>query len=164
MRTLPPEDAIAQSQIARSKARDDQMRRWLSGLEAVPVPPTGDKRASPPGGPLSPTPLRHTRNSPVLSDEYQSCAQPNSAPGSSRRQPARPRLDLAAPDPSDVKTHMSEHAQLLELLQTAVLSGHVVLVGAKDKWDPGPQKYLSSVTAAVAQLKTAFVALFRSWL
>jgi hypothetical protein len=63
-----------------------------------------------------------------------------------------------------VKTHMSEHAQLLELLQTAVLSGHVVLVGAKDNWDPGPQKYLSSVTAAVAQLKTAIVALFRSWL
>ena len=114
----------------------------------------------------------------MLSDEYQSCAQPNGAPESSSRQPARPRLDLAAPDPGDtarnvmrvintssvVKTQMLEHAQLLELLQTAVLSGHVVSVDAEETRDPAPQKYLSSVTAAVAQHKTAFVALFRRWL
>ena len=165
------------SDCSPEKARDDRMRLWLSGFEAVPGPPSDAKRASP-GGPLSPTPPRHTRNSSVLSDEYQSCAQPNGAPESSSRQPARPRLDLAAPDPGDtarnvmrvintssvVKPQMLEHAQLLELLQTAVLSGHVVLVGAEEKWDPGPHKYLSSVTAAVAQHKTAFVALFRGWL
>ena len=167
------------SDCSPRQARDDRMRRWLSGFEAVPGPrpPTGAQRASP-GGPLSPTPPRHTTNSPVLSDEYQSCAQPNGAPESSSRQPARPRLELAAPDPGDtarnvvrvintssvVKIQMLENAKLLELLQTAVLSGHVVLVGAEEMWDPGTHKYLSSVTAAVAQHKTAFVALFRGWL
>jgi hypothetical protein len=59
--------------------------------------------------------------------------------------------------PSVINT---EHSELLKLLQTAVLSGHVVLVGAED----APQKNLSSVTAAVDQQKTAFVALFRGWL
>ena len=198
------------SDCSLKQQRDDRMRRWLSGFEAVPGPRPldclGPIRASP-GGPLSPTPPRHTKNSPVLSDEFHG-AQPNGQlalketalrssqvladardrramlatpvrrPESSSRQPGRPRLDLAAPDPRDaarnvvrfintssvVKTQMLEHAQLLELLQTAVISGHVVLVGAEEKWDPGPQKYLSSVTAAVAQHKTAFVALFRGWL
>jgi len=61
--------------------------------------------------------------------------------------------------PSVINT---EHAQLLQLLQAAVLSGHVVLVGAEEKWE-APQKYFSSVTAAFAQQKTAFVALSRGW-
>ena len=88
----------------------------------------------------------------------------------SSRQPARPRLHL---EPRDTARNVvrvidtssvinTEHSELLKLLQTAVLSGHVVLVGAEEKWD-APQQNLSSVTAAVAQPKKAFVALFRGW-
>jgi hypothetical protein len=137
------------SDFSPEKARDDRMRRWLSGFEAVPGPPSDAKRASP-GGPLSPTPPCDTRNSSVLSDEYQSCAQPNGAPESSSRQPARPRLDLAAPDPGDTARNV------VRVINTSS--------GAEEKWDPGPHKYLSSVTAAVAQHKMVFVALFRGWL
>ena len=72
--------------------------------------------------------------------------------------PPRPRLDLAAPEPKDTARHveriintssvnnteMLQHAQLHELLQTAILSGHVVLVGAEEKaeekWDSAPQQ------------------------
>ena len=53
--------------------------------------------------------------------------------------------------------------KLLELLQAAIRSGHVVLVGAEDTWKescplPGQRGRLSSVTAAVAQQKAALVA------
>jgi hypothetical protein len=53
--------------------------------------------------------------------------------------------------------------KLLELLQAAITSGHVVLVGADDTWKescplPGQQERLSCVTAAVAQQKAALVA------
>jgi len=88
----------------------------------------------------------------------------------SSRQPARPRLHL---EPRDTARNVvrvintssvidTEHGQLLQLLQTAVLSGHVVLVGAEEKWE-APQKHLSSVTATVAQQKTTFVSLLRGW-
>jgi hypothetical protein len=67
---------------------------------------------------------------------------------------------------------MLEQAKLLELVQAAIRSGHVVLVGAEDTWDnkcssPGKQvrllvdapcKYFSSLKVAVAQQKDALVA------
>ena len=220
----------AKSACSTKKARDEPMRPWLAEIDDTPVnSPSSLRRQatsfeavpgpiSPyrlsanqasPRGSLSPTPTHHIK-SPVLSDEFQSCAQPNGGrelaellglnqttvrsghvlslesaktwrertasydqkvgrPKSSR-QHARPRLHL---EPCDTARNVvrvintssvinTERAQLLELLQTAVLSGHVVLVGAEEKWE-APQKYLSSVTAALAQQKTEFVALFRGW-
>jgi hypothetical protein len=53
-------------------------------------------------------------------------------------------------------THILQHAQLHELLQTAILSGHVVLVGAEEKaeekWDSAPQKCYTSGNVTKSQL------------
>jgi hypothetical protein len=82
------------------------------------------------------------------------------------RQPPRPRLDPITPEPRDTARNTCE---LWELLQTAIRSGHVVLVGAEDTWKescalPGQQvqlrgdslyKYFASVIAAVAQLTSS---------
>ena len=82
------------------------------------------------------------------------------------RQPPRPRLYLAEPEPRDTARNKSE---LWELLQTAIRSGHVVLVGAEDTWkdscaSPGQQvqlrgdalyKCFASILAAVAQLTSS---------
>jgi hypothetical protein len=77
------------------------------------------------------------------------------------------------PGRHDILAQMSEQAKLLELVQAAIRSGHVVLVGAEDtvvgkpRSLPGrqvellgdaPYKYLSSLTEAVTQQKDALVA------
>jgi hypothetical protein len=80
--------------------------------------------------------------------------------------PPRPRLDLSAPEPKDTarnveriintssfnNTQMLQRAQLHELLQTAILSGHVVLVGAEEKWDSAPQNCYTSGNVTKSEL------------
>ncbi len=121
------------------------------GTTAPPSPP--------PGGP----------------DEFRSSARPNGAgflrsPGIADRSKHHERAERSM---HDIRAQMLEQAKLLELVQAAVRSGHVVLVVAEDTVVgnpcslPGrqvellgdaPYKYLSSLTEAVTQQKDARVA------
>ena len=105
--------------------------------------------------------------------EFRSCARPTGAEFL-RSQAIADRSkhhERAERSTHDGRAQMLEQAKLLELVQAAVRSGHVVLVGAEDTWEkrccsPGKQvellvdasyEYFSSLTVAVAQQKDALV-------
>ena len=105
--------------------------------------------------------------------EFRSCARPTGAEFL-RSQAIADRSkhhERAERSTHDGRAQMLEQAKLLELVQAAVRSGHVVLVGAEDTWEkrccsPGKQvellvdasyEYFSSFTVAVAQQKDALV-------
>jgi hypothetical protein len=122
-------------------------------------PGTNAPASPPPGGP----------------DEFRSFARPNGAgflrsPGIADRSKHHERAERSM---HDIRAQMLEQAKLLELVQAAIRSGHVVLVGAEDTVVgkpcslPGrqvevlgdaPYKYVSSLTEAVTQQKDARVA------
>jgi hypothetical protein len=56
------------------------------------------------------------------------------APVNTAKVSNRPSVDATPVTSDDMREQVVEHALLLELLQAAIWSGHVVLVGAEDTW------------------------------
>ena len=122
-----------------------------------------------------PDPKAQTYSPPGGAYESRSCARPNGAE-CLRSQAIADRSkhhEHAERSTHDERAQMLEQAKLLELVQAAMRSGHVVLVGAEDTvvgkpcslparqvelLGDAPYKYLSSLTEAVTQQKDALVA------
>jgi hypothetical protein len=155
----------------RASDSPEAAERKASKVDATPVSSTApprrkglNERASPPP-PHSP---------PCGPDEFRRCGRPNGAEflraqAIADRSKHHERTERST---HDERAQMLEQAKLLELVQAAIRSGHVVLVGAEDTWDnkcssPGKQvrllvdapcKYFSSLKAAVALQKDALLA------
>jgi len=146
--------------------------RNASKVDAAPVHSAGPPRRKVLNEPVSPPPPHSPP--PCGPGEFRSRARPNGAeflryPAMADRSKHHKRTERST---QDERALMLEQGKLLELVEAAVRSGHVILVGAEDTLEkkcslPGkqvellvdaPYKYFSSRTVAVAQQKDALVA------